>query len=136
MHLGPEISNRKNDPKMTEVGRGFVGPLLIKAYRSHDGVDRQNGEQDPFIESVQTPFLKGRLRREAQRRCQARQQKCDRSQQSEDPSRAVCPFRIFPALILVVDEPFVLQTSEFFEQRLTFFASLTFTQRPVNTLSV
>ena len=33
LNLGPEIADRKNDRKMTEVGRGLVGPLLIKAYR-------------------------------------------------------------------------------------------------------
>ena len=77
LNLGPEISNRKNDPEMTEVGRGFVGPLLIKAYRSHDGIDRENGEQDPFIEPIQTPLLKESLRREAQRRRQAGQQERD-----------------------------------------------------------
>src|SRR5262249_39935360 len=80
-----------------------------------------NGEQDPFIESTQTPFLKGCLRREAQRRGQAGQQERDWSEQSEDPSRAVYPFRILPAQNLVVAKPLVLQTSQFFEERLDEF---------------
>src|SRR5262249_32749072 len=121
LNLGPKISNGKNDPDMTEVGRRFVGPPLIKAYCSHDSVDRQNGEQDPFVKSVQTPFLKRCLRREAQRRYQASQEERDCSEQGQEPARAVCPFRIFLTQIVVIDKPFFFQKSELFEERLDEF---------------
>src|SRR5207237_10626204 len=54
-------------------------------------------------------------------RRQPRQQERNRPEQSEDPSRAVCPFRILLAQSLIVDKPLVLQTSDFFEERLDEF---------------
>src|SRR5262249_42676139 len=69
LNFGPKISNGKDDPELAEVGRRFVSPLLIETYCSHDSIDRQNGEQYAFVKSVQIPFLKESLRREAQRRC-------------------------------------------------------------------
>src|SRR5262249_62430838 len=38
-----------------------------------------------------------------------------------DPSRAVCPFRIFLAQILIIEKPFFFQQSEFLEERLDEF---------------
>jgi hypothetical protein len=69
LNFGPKISNSKDNPEVTEVGRRFVGPLLVKAYCSHDSVDRENGEQYAFIKTGQIPFLKEWLRSEAQRSC-------------------------------------------------------------------
>src|SRR5262245_55208848 len=106
---------------MTEVGRRLVGPPLIEAYGSHDSVDRQNGEQDPFVKSVQTPFLQRCLRRKSQRRYQASQEEGDCSEQGQEPARAVRPFRVFLTQILIIEKPFFFQQYEFLEERLDKF---------------
>src|SRR5262249_40426388 len=121
LNLGPKVSNGKNDPDVKEVGRRLVGPPLIEAYGSHDSVDRQNGEQDPFVKSVQTPFLQRCLRRKSQRRYQASQEERDCSEQGQEPARAVRPFRIFLTQIVVIDKPFFFQKSELFEECLDEF---------------
>src|SRR5262249_21155220 len=56
-----------------------------------------------------------------QRGCQAGQQERDRSEQSQDPSRAVCPFAIFLTQTLVIDKPFLFQHSEFMQEGLDEF---------------
>src|SRR5215471_4765512 len=121
LNRGPEVSNSQDDPEVTEVGRRFVGPPLIKAYRSHDRVDRENSEQDAFIESTQTPLLQECLRRKPKRGCEARQQERDRSKQGQDPSRAVCPFGVLLTQTLVIDKPFLFQPSELMEECLDEF---------------
>src|SRR5262249_56399333 len=86
--------------------------------------DRQNGEQDPFVKSVQTPFLQRCLRRKSQRRYQASQEERDCSEQGQEPATAVRPFRIFLTQILIIDEPFLFQNLKLVEERLDEFGKL------------
>jgi hypothetical protein len=121
LNPGPEISNSQDDAEVTEIGRRFVGPPLVKTYCPHHRIDRENGEQHAFVKSIQTPLLQECLGRKPQRGCQAGQQERDRSEQSQDPSRAVRPFAIFRAQTLVIEKPFLFQPPEFMEKCLDEF---------------
>jgi hypothetical protein len=55
---------------------------------------------------------------------EASHQERDRSKQSQDPSRAVCPFGIFLTQTLVIEKPFLFQQSELMEECLDEFGEV------------